>query len=148
MVLVRALYGHPDAGGLWEEHLKKARKTLGGSEVHESNMQGISISRIPIFFSQRMLTTSPLVDPQNNINLSGLIRVERPEPIYRILGRNHVSIGLTKEGIFTKNAAITSYSAMAFGMSDYAQQTAELYKSIAKVDKLQLPLSRLTPAGF
>ena len=35
VLLVRALYGHPDAGGLWEEHLKKVLKSLGGSEVHE-----------------------------------------------------------------------------------------------------------------
>ena len=35
VMLVRALYGHSDAGGLWEEHLKSVLKTLGGYEVHE-----------------------------------------------------------------------------------------------------------------
>ena len=35
VLLVKALYGHPDAGGLWEQHLKKIIKTLGGQEVPE-----------------------------------------------------------------------------------------------------------------
>ena len=30
VLLVKALYGHPDAGGLWERHLKTIIKSLGG----------------------------------------------------------------------------------------------------------------------
>ena len=29
VLLIRALYGHPDAGGLWEAHLKKLLKQEG-----------------------------------------------------------------------------------------------------------------------
>ena len=32
VLLVKALYVHPDAGGLWEQHLKKIIKNLGGQE--------------------------------------------------------------------------------------------------------------------
>ena len=32
-VLNRALYGHPEAGGHWEEHLTQALKDLGGVPV-------------------------------------------------------------------------------------------------------------------
>lgn len=35
VLLVKALYGHPDAGGLWEQHLKTIIKSLGGQEVPE-----------------------------------------------------------------------------------------------------------------
>ena len=35
VLLIKALYGHPDAGGLWEQHLKVIIKNLGGQEVPE-----------------------------------------------------------------------------------------------------------------
>ena len=35
MLLIKALYGHPDAGGLWEAHLQRVLHNLGGSEVVE-----------------------------------------------------------------------------------------------------------------
>jgi hypothetical protein len=35
VLLVKALYGHPDAGGLWEQHRKKIIKNLGGQEIPE-----------------------------------------------------------------------------------------------------------------
>ena len=155
VLLVRALYGHPDAGGLWEEHLKKVLKSLGGSEVHEYPGN--------FYFKDTGLLLSTYVD---DLTLSGpseqhkpfwdkltsLVNVEPPEPIYRILGRNHVNIGLTRQGIFTKDEKLVSHSAMAFDMSDYAQQTVDLYKSIAKVDKLKhattpfVPDTAITPA--
>ena len=140
VLLVRALYGHPDAGGLWEEHLKGVLKTLGGSEVQEYPGN--------FYFKDTGLLLSTYVD---DLTLSGpveqhkpfwdkltkLVNVEPPEPIYRILGRNHVTIGLTKEGIYARGAAAPAHHALAFDMSDYAQQTVDLYKSIAKVDKLK-----------
>lgn len=79
--------------------------------------------------------------------LTSLVDVEPPEPIYRILGRNHVTIGLTKEGLYTKGAANTAHQAMVFDMSDYAQQTVDLYKSIAKVDKLKSATTPFIPEG-
>jgi hypothetical protein len=33
VLLVKAFYGHPDAGGLWEQHLEKMSKNLGGQAV-------------------------------------------------------------------------------------------------------------------
>ena len=35
VLLLRALYGHPDAGGLWEQHLAHIIRGLGGKEVPE-----------------------------------------------------------------------------------------------------------------
>eukprot|EP00435_Cladocopium_sp_Y103_P068964 s77_g32.t1 len=38
VLLIKALYGHPDAGGLWEQHLKKIIKNMGGSEAGSANV--------------------------------------------------------------------------------------------------------------
>ena len=35
VLLVKALYGHPDAGGLWEQHFKKILKEQTGEEIQE-----------------------------------------------------------------------------------------------------------------
>ena len=125
VLLVRALYGHPDAGGLWEEHLKQVFKSLGGSEVHE--YPGISTSKTQVLLSTYVddLTLSGPSEQHKPFwdKLTSLVNAEPPEPIYRILGRNHVNIGLTSEGIFTKDKKLVSRSAMAFDMADYAQQT-------------------------
>ena len=150
MLLVHALYGHPDAGGLWEEHLKKVLKSLGGSEVHEYPGN--------FYFKDTGLLLSTNVDdlilsgPSEQHKpfwdkLTSLVNTEPPEPIYRILGRNHVNIGLTSGGSFTKDKKLVSHSAVAFDMADYAQQTIDLYKSIAKVDKLKHASTPFVPEG-
>ena len=33
VLLLRALYGHPEAGGLWEQHLTVVLRTMGGNEL-------------------------------------------------------------------------------------------------------------------
>lgn len=35
VLLIKALYGHPEAGGLWEKHLKQIMHALGGKETPE-----------------------------------------------------------------------------------------------------------------
>ena len=93
VLLIRALYGHPDAGGLWEAHLKEVLKGLGGVEIQEYPGN--------FWFAEDRLMLSTYVD---DLTLAGpraahapfweklcaLVNVEPPEPIYRILGRNHV----------------------------------------------------------
>lgn len=48
--------------------------------------------------------------------LTAIVNVEPREPIYRILGRTQVHIGLTREGIFTEDKKLVSFSAMAFSI--------------------------------
>ena len=52
VLLIKALYGHPDAGGLWEQHLKVIIKNLGGQEVPE--YPGNFTSQIQGYFCQLM----------------------------------------------------------------------------------------------
>ena len=143
VLLIRALYGHPDAGGLWEAHLKEVLKGLGGVEIQEYPGN--------FWFAEDKLMLSTYVD---DLTLAGpraahapfwdklcaLVNVEPPEPIYRILGRNHVYLEHTLEDK-------TKVHALAFEMSDYAQQTIDLYKSIAKVDKIRNASTPFLPEG-
>ena len=60
VLLLRALYGHPDAGGLWEQHLAHIIRGLGGKEVPEFPGN--------YWFPQRRLLLSTYVD---DLTLSG-----------------------------------------------------------------------------
>ena len=46
VLLVKALYGHPEAGGHWERHLKGIIKRLGGEEIPEFPWE-LLLSRYP-----------------------------------------------------------------------------------------------------
>ena len=72
--------------------------------------------------------------------LCPLVNVEPPEPIYGILGQNHVYVehSLPEE---------TKVQALAFDMCDYAQQTVDLYRSITKVDKIKHTSTPFLPDG-
>ena len=48
VLLIKALYGHPDVGGLWEAHLKRVLYNLGGSEIVEFFL-GIFTSPTPSY---------------------------------------------------------------------------------------------------
>ena len=96
VLLVKALYGHPDAGGLWEQHLKKIIRNLGGPEYPGN-----------FFFPDTKLLLSTYVDdltlagPTDQhdafwAKLTSVVDIEPPEPIYRILGRNHLVMPLSK----------------------------------------------------
>ena len=116
-------------------HLKKLLKQLGSEEIPE--FPGY------FFFKGVGLMLSTYVD---DLTLSGpadaheafwakltkMINVEPPEPIFRVLGRNHVFIdGPAEPQEHDLNAAVSALKgAVAFDMNDYARQTVELFCSI------------------
>ncbi|CAE7293066.1 GIP [Symbiodinium sp. CCMP2592] len=147
VLLLRALYGHPEAGGLWEKHLKEVLRNMGGQELPEypGNFR----------FPETKLLLSTYVD---DLTLSGpqeehqpfwdalckVVDVEPPEPVYRILGRNHCTINAEPEG--TENAALGALrGAMAFDMFDYAQQTVDLYKGLTGLKALKHAATPFAP---
>ena len=150
VLLIKALYGHPDAGGLWEQHLKVIIKNLGGQEVTEYPGN--------FFFPDTKLLLSTYVDdltlagPADQHDafwnkLTSVVDIEPPEPIYRILGRNHVVTPLSKTEGHEKCAAFQAQDGMVFDMADYAQQTVDLYKSITGVTKLKHAATPFPPEG-
>ena len=147
VLLLRALYGHPEAGGLWEKHLKEVLKGMGGKELPEYPGN--------FWFPETRLLLSTYVD---DLTLSGpqeehqpfwetlckVVDVEPPGPVYRILGRNHCIINAAAEG--TENAALGALKgAMAFDMLDYAQQTVDLYKSLTGLKGLKHAATPFAP---
>ncbi len=79
--------------------------------------------------------------------LTSLVDVEPPEPIYRVLGRNHSIVDLPWSKVAASSATASNASSpshptkpvphMVFDMFDYALQTIDLYKSITGVDKIK-----------
>ena len=149
VLLLRARYGHPEAGGLWEQHLKVVLRQLGGEEIQEYPGN--------FWFPKQCLMLSTYVDdltlsgPQEEhqsfwAELTSLVDVEPPEPVYRALGRNHYVINAPAES--TENAALGALKdAIALDMVDYAQQTVDLYVSITGSQKLRHAPTPFCPEG-
>ena len=83
--------------------------------------------------------------------LTRMINVEPPEPIFRVLGRNHVFIDAPAESQeHDLNAAVSALKgAVAFDMNDYARQTVELFCSITgtQPEKLRKVTTPFCPDG-
>eukprot|EP00439_Symbiodinium_sp_Y106_P039865 s7759_g4.t2 len=142
----RECFARP-VGGLWEKHLKGVLRNMGGEELPEYPGN--------FWFPESKLLLSTYVD---DLTLSGpqeehqpfwdalckVVDVEPPEPVYRILGRNHCIINAQPES--TENAAIGALKgAMAFDMYDYAQQTVDLYKSLTGLKVLKHAATPFAP---
>ena len=154
VLLIRALHGRPDAAGLWEAHLKKLLKQLGGEEIPEFPANFFFIG-VGLMLSTCVddLTLSDPADAHEAFweKLTKMINVEPPEPIFRVLGRNHVFIdGPAVPQEHDLNAAVSALKgAVAFDMNDYARQTVELFCSITgtQPEKLRKVTTLFCPDG-
>ena len=82
--------------------------------------------------------------------LASQVDVEPPEPIYRILGRNHVvtKFKLPDSPGSSHCAALGAQEkALVLDMRDYAHQTVDLYKSITGVTTLKQAATPFCPDG-
>ena len=133
VLLLRALYGHPEAGGLWEQHLKVVLRSMGGEELST--------------YVDDLTLSGPQEEHQAFwAQLTSLVDVQPPEPVYKVLGRNPYIINAPAEG--TENAALgASKDAVALNMVDYAQQTVDLYLSITGHQKLRHAPRPFCPEG-
>jgi len=87
VLLVKALYGHPDAGGLLEQHLKKVIRNLGGQEVPE--YPGNFFFPDTKFLLSTYADDLTLAGPSDQheafwAKLTSVVDIEPSEPIYRI----------------------------------------------------------------
>ena len=109
------------------------------------------------FPAQRLLLSTYMDDltlsgPQEEhqafwAQLTSLVDVEPPEPVYRVVGRNHYIINAPAES--TENAALRALKdAVALDMVDYAQQAVDLYLSIMGPQKLRYAPTPFCPEGF
>ncbi len=92
-----ALYGHPESGAHWENHLTEALQKIGGQPVpgHPSSFWFPFPSMLPTVYVDDLLLSGP-VDHHDSfwsaLREVGKIRIEDPEILDRFLGRRHDSI--------------------------------------------------------
>jgi len=94
-LLVKALYGHPESGGHWEQHLEKAVRAIGGVAIpeHPSNFFFAKERLLLTIYVDDLLLSGPA---ENHDKLWRKLRegpnpiaLDDPEPLDRFLGRNN-----------------------------------------------------------
>ena len=90
--LYKSLYGHPESGGHWENHLKERILKIGGEPVqnHPSTFWFPESRLLLSVYVDDLLLSGPS-DKHESFwaELRKLIRLGDPEPLDRFLGRNH-----------------------------------------------------------
>lgn len=140
--LVKALYGHPDSGGLWERHLKAALVKCGFQEFpeHLSSFWHPKHKCLLTAYVDDLLLSGPaenhaavwkaLRDPS-----VGNINVEEPQNLARFLGCNHHHTSTNKG------------QQILFEMSDYVDQAVEKYEALAGAKPLRKVTTPFLPDG-
>ena len=94
VLLVRALYGHPEAGAHWEDHLTAVLRgdQLKGETVpsHPSTFWFPKWKLLLTVYVDDLMLSGPCEHHDTFWKiLLGLVKLEEPEPLYRFLGRYH-----------------------------------------------------------
>ena len=93
--LVKALYGHPEAGGHWERHLEAIIKQMGGVPIknHPSCFWFPEpLKLLMIVYVDDLLLSGPA--EQHSAfweKLGEKVNIEPPEDLDRYLGRHHMT---------------------------------------------------------
>ena len=97
--LKKALYGHPESGAHWEEHLTKAIRLVGGEPVpeHKSTFWFPKERQMLTVYVDDLLLSGP-IGSQKSVwdRLRKHVTIEDPETVERFLGRTHILSSLVK----------------------------------------------------
>ena len=128
--LCRALYGHPEAAGLWERHLTQAVEQCGGEELkaeHPSSFWIKDLGLLLTAYVDDLLLSGPTQNiPKFWARLRKLVSIEDPAPLGRFLGREHPEV-IMPNGVKGK----------CYDMEDYCQQFVDKYLDIVGPVKLK-----------
>ena len=92
LILIKALYGHPESGGHWERHLEAAVKGLKGEPVkgHPSSYYFSATGLLLTVYVDDLLLSGPKGQHEGFWKaLSKVINIDPPEQLSRFLGRSH-----------------------------------------------------------
>ena len=90
---IKALYGHPEAGGHWERHLEKIVRQLGGKIVpsHPSCFFFEKTRLLLVIYVDDLLLSGPDQEHESFWEALGAqVDIEPPEELDRYLGRHHI----------------------------------------------------------
>ena len=92
---VRALYGHPESGAHWDNHLHQSVLNIGGSAVvnHPSSYLFKTEKLLLTVYVDDLLLSGPS-DAHDKLweRLGAKIDIDPPEPLARFLGRAHIEL--------------------------------------------------------
>ena len=92
-----ALYGHPESGAHWENHLTEALRKIGGQPVpaHPSSFFFPVTQMLLTVYVDDLLLSGPVDNHAgfwSALREVGNIKIEDPEILDRFLGRKHDAI--------------------------------------------------------
>jgi hypothetical protein len=135
VVLEKALYGHPDSGGLWERHLTKALKQIGfiPIESHPSCFWHHEWHLMLTAYVDDLLLSGPTNQHECCWKeLRKLVNLEDPTPLGRFLGCDHEMF----DGKDPKEPS-APVKGIRFCMKDYTTQAVEKYQTLAGAKPLK-----------
>jgi hypothetical protein len=97
-LLVKALYGHPESGGHWEQHLTSAVVAIGGETIpdHPSSFWFPESRALLTVYVDDLMLSGPI---GSHAAVWAALRahpidIDAPEPLTRFLGRTHHKVSL------------------------------------------------------
>ena len=115
--LWKSLYGHPESGGHWAHRFADVISTLGGfeSKIFPSNFTIPKWGLLVTLYVDDMLVSGPRENHTKFWSELGKhLKFEEPQPVNRVLGRNHIRKGDVVE----------------FEMDDFTQECCNRYLEI------------------
>ena len=138
VLLVKSLYGHPEAGAHWEKHLERIIAKLGGVPVPEfpSSYHFPDTDLLLTVYVDDFTLSGP--EKHHDGFWKALLKDADLEPetsLERILGRYHDVV------------SVEGHECMSFNMQDYAQQACELYQRVSGGKPLKEAPTPFCPEG-
>ena len=132
--LIKALYGHPESGAHWENHLTSVLNKLGGKVIPEMPSA--------FYFKETGLLLTVYVDdfllsgPEHAhapfwAELEKHVEIEGVAGLERFLGRHHELMPLPKEFSACADSEGTATEAVAFDMRMYVRSACQLYEDLS-----------------
>ena len=138
VLLVKSLYGHPEAGAHWENHLERIIKDLGGTPVPEfpsSYFFESSKLLLTVYVDDFTLSGTEAAHQQFWDKIRKLVDLEPETGLERVLGRHHDKVD------------VDGKACLAFNMQDYAQQACDLYTGLTGGKPLKRVPTPFVPEG-
>ena len=109
---VLALYGHPDAGGFWEQHCEKALRSVGFEQCPDwkSVFRHPKLNLMLVVYVDDFKLSGPKANLAQGWSLmASKIKLEPPSSIKRYLGCEHVTFSHTVAGPFDPRSYWTRF---------------------------------------